>query len=221
MQQTNNGGSSAGHVRSIDTVRTESLSDGIFAIATTLLVLNLEVPNVPQGEATRSLPQAIADLAPSLLSYVLSFLVVAAYWMAHRAIFRHIMRVNRPLSWLNVLFLMVIAFLPFSTGLFDTYASETLVVVIYVGNLALARLMLTAIWWYASANRALIGDTVSQRHIRFHRARGLVIPLIFVLSIGVAYVSVTAAVVVWIALAVADQALLHAFEPSGQSPRVG
>lgn len=215
MQQANGGASGPERDRSIDTVRTEALSDGVFAIATTLLVLNLEIPNIPQDEAARRLPQAIADLAPSMLSYVLSFLVVAAFWMAHRAIFRHIMRVNRPLSWLNILFLMVIAFLPFSTGLFDTYASETLIVVIYVGNLAVARLMLTAIWWYASAHRALIGDTVSDRHIRFHRTRGILIPLVFVLSIGVAYVSVTAAVVVWIGLAVVDQALLYAFEPSG------
>ena len=132
--------------------------------------------------------------------------------MAHRALFRHVMDVNRPLSWLNALFLMVIAFLPFSTGLFDRYTTEPLAVVIYAGSLALARMALTAVWWYASAHRDLIGDTVTPKHIRFHRLRGLLIPLVFLLSIPVAYASVTAAVVVWITLFVTDQVLLHTFE---------
>jgi uncharacterized membrane protein len=198
--------------RSIDTTRTDALSDGVFAIATTLLVLNLGVPSIPRDDADTELPRAIGGLATDLLSYVLSFLVIAGFWMAHRAIFRHIMDVNRPLSWLNVLFLMVIAFLPFSTGLFDRYMGEPLAVVIYAGSLALARLALTAVWWYASAHRGLIGDTVSQKHIRFHRLRGLVIPLVFLLSIPIAFASVTAAIVVWIALFFMDQVLLHAFE---------
>lgn len=198
--------------RSIDTARTEALSDGVFAIATTLLVLNLGVPSIPQNEVDRELSRAIGALAPDLLSYVLSFLVVAGYWMAHRAIFRHITHVNRPLTWLNNLFLMIIAFLPFSTGLFDRYTGEESAIVIYVGTLALARLALTAIWWYASAHENLIGDTVTSRHIRFHRLRGLLIPLIFLLSIGITFVSVTAAVAVWIALFVTDQVLLHTFE---------
>lgn len=198
--------------RSIDTTRTEALSDGVFAIATTLLVLNLGVPSIPRDDVDRELPRAVAALAPELLSYILSFLVIAGFWMAHRAIFRQIVDVNRPLSWLNNVFLMIIAFLPFSTGLFDRYAGEELAIVIYVGTLALARLALTAVWWYASAHRGLIGDTVSQKHIRFHRLRGLIIPLVFLLSIPLAYVSVTAAVVVWVALFVADQVLLHAFE---------
>src|SRR3712207_7778177 len=84
-----------------------------------------------------------------------------SFWMAHRAQFRAIANANRRLSWLNSLFLMVIAFLPFSTGLFDRYPTEPLAIVIYAGSLALARLMLTAIWWYASADPALIREGVS------------------------------------------------------------
>ena len=198
--------------RSIDTVRTEALSDGVFAIAATLLVLNLEVPSVPRDLADRELSRAIAALAPSAVSYVLSFLVILAFWMAHRAIFRHVVHVDRPLSWLNGLFLMVVAFLPFSTGLFDRYPDETLAIAVYAGSLALARLMLTAVWWYASARRGLLSDKVPSEHARFHRLRGLVVSLVFALSIGVAYFNVTAAAVVWVALFVADQALLHAKE---------
>jgi uncharacterized membrane protein len=198
--------------RSVDTARTEAFSDGVFAIAATLLVLNLEVPSVPRDLADRELSRAIAALAPSAVSYVLSFLVILAFWMAHRAIFRHVVYVDRPLSWLNGLCLMVVAFLPFSTGLFDRYPGETLAVAVYAGSLALARLMLTAVWWYASARRGLLSDAVPPEHARFHRLRGLVVSLVFALSIGVAYFNVTAASMVWVALFVADQALLHALE---------
>jgi uncharacterized membrane protein len=201
-----------GRGRSVDTSRTETLSDGVFSIAATLLVLNLEVPSVPEREAARELPRAVLDLAPDLLSYALSFLVILAFWMAHRASFRYVTHANRRLSWLNGLFLMVIAFIPFSTGLFDRYSDDPFAIVVYAGSLALARLMLTAIWWYASADPTLIRDGVSPREIRFHRLNGLGVSFVFAFSIGIAYVSVWAAVIVWIALFIADHALLHAFE---------
>jgi uncharacterized membrane protein len=167
---------------------------------------------VPRDLADRELSRAIAALAPSAVSYVLSFLVILAFWMAHRAVFRHVVHVDRPLSWLNGLSLMAVAFLPFSTGLFDRYPGETLAVAVYAGSLALARLMLTAVWWYASARRGLLSDKVPPEHARFHRLRGLVVSLVFALSIGVAYFNVTVASMVWVALFVADQALLHAKE---------
>ncbi len=214
MQQTNSG--TSGPRTSGETARLETFSDGVFAIGATLLVLNLEVPNLPRDEASRELPQAVVGLAPSAISYVVSFLVIMAFWMSHRAQFRAIANANRRLSWLNGLFLMVVAFLPFSTGLFDRYPTEPLAIVIYAGSLALARLMLTAIWWYASADPALIREGITPREIRFHRLNGLLVTLVFVLSIGVAYYfSVWAAVAVWIMLFVADHVLLRAFEGSG------
>ena len=208
MRRTEN----AGRGRNVDTARTEAFSDGVFSIAATLLVLNLEVPSVPEGEVARDLPGAVVALAPDLFSYALSFLVILSFWMAHRGSLRYITHTNRRLSWLNGLFLMVIAFIPFSTGLFDRYSDNSLAIVIYAGSLALARLMLTAIWWYASADPDLIHEGVSPGEIRFHRLNGLGVSLVFALSIVVAYFSVWAAVAVWITLFVADHLLLHAFE---------
>lgn len=208
MRRTEN----PGRGRSVDTARTEAFSDGVFSIAATLLVLNLEVPSVPEGEVARELPRAVLDLAPDLLSYALSFLVILAFWTAHRGSLRYITHANRRLSWLNGLFLMVIAFIPFSTGLFDRYSNDPFAIVVYAGSLALARLMLTAVWWYASADPALIHEGVSPGEIRFHRLNGLAVSVVFALSIGVAYVSVWAAIFIWITLFVADHLLLHAFE---------
>lgn len=213
MQRTNDVTGGQGADR--EAARLETFSDGVFAIAATLLVLNLEVPDLPRNEAAQELPRAVVALAPSAISYVVSFLVIMSFWMAHRAQFRAIANANRRLSWLNGLFLMVVAFLPFSTGLFDRYPTAPLAIVIYAGSLALARLMLTAIWWYASADPSLIREGITPREIRFHRLNGLLVSLVFALSIGVAYFSVWAAVAVWVALFVADHVLLRAFERSG------
>lgn len=214
MRHTDGGTSAPERNRSTDTVRTEAFSGGVFSIAATLLVLNLEVPSVPKGEATRELPGAIVGLAPDAFTYALSFLVILSFWMSHRASFRYITNANRRLSWLNGLFLMVIASLPFSTGLFDNYPAAPLAIVIYAGSIAVARLVLTAIWWYTSSDPALIRDGISPRQISFHRLNGLLVSLVFALSIGVAYFSVWAAVIVWITLFVVDHVLLHAFERS-------
>jgi uncharacterized membrane protein len=215
VQQTNEATVRPGHGTGPETARLETFSDGVFAIAATLLVLNLEVPDLPRNEAAQELPRAVLALAPSAISYVVSFLVIMSFWMAHRAQFRAIANANRRLSWLNGLFLMVVAFLPFSTGLFDRYPTEPLAIVIYAGSLALARLMLTAIWWYASADPARLSGGIGPREIRFHRLNGLLVSLVFVLSIGVAYFSVWAAVAVWVTLFVADHVVLRIFERSG------
>ncbi len=194
--------------------RLNALSDGVFAIAITLLVLNIEVPNdIPADRVAQELPGRLAELIPDLLSYVVSFLVIGSYWMAHRSIFQDIRAVDRGLMWLNILFLMFVAFLPFPTALLDEYANDQLPVVLYAGSLAVARLPLTAIWWYATHNRRLIHGHLDARTVRWHRMRGLGIPLIFLLSIGVSFISLTAAKLTWILLFVIDIIVLEINRP--------
>ena len=194
--------------------RINALSDGVFAIAITLLVLNIEVPNdIPADRVAQELPGRLAELIPDLLSYVVSFLVIGSYWMAHRSRFQNIRAVDRGLMWLNILFLMFVAFLPFPTALLDEYANDQLPVVLYAGSLAVARLPLTAIWWYATHNRRLIHGHLDARTVRWHRIRGLGIPLIFLLSIGVSFISLTAAKLTWILLFVIDIIILEINRP--------
>lgn len=113
-----------------------NLSDGVFAIALTLLVLNIEVPEVPADLAAEELPGELLALWPKFLSYVISFVVIIFYWMAHHSIFGLIRDHDRALLWLNSLFLMCVAFLPFPTALIGEYGDQQLVVVIYAGSLA-------------------------------------------------------------------------------------
>ncbi|BBL80188.1 DUF1211 domain-containing membrane protein [Rubrobacter xylanophilus] len=190
-------------------------SDAVFAIAITLLVLDIRLPEMPEGLVAQRLPQELASLWPKYLSYVLSFLVITMYWMGHHGIFSHIRGYDRTLIWLNALFLMCIAFLPFPTSLLGEYGDHRLAVVIYAGSLAVARLLLTTVWWYATADRRLVAGDLSGATIRAHRVRGLAMPAVFLLSIAISFFSVSAAMYSWALLVVADLLVMRAMHRRG------
>jgi uncharacterized membrane protein len=189
--------------------RIVTFSDGVFAIAITLLVLNIETPEIPANLVAEDLPGRLLDLWPKLLSYVISFLVILTYWIAHHSIFSAIKGYDRKLIWLNSLFLMCVAFLPFPASLFGEYGDQPLVVAIYAGSLAITRLLLTAVWWYASSGRRLVDRDLDERTIKAYRLRGLAIPLIFLLSIFISFFSVSAALYSWVLLMVVDFVLFR------------
>ena len=189
--------------------RIVTFSDGVFAIAITLLVLNIETPEIPANLVAEELPGRLLDLWPKFLSYVISFLVILTYWIAHHSIFSAIKGYDRKLIWLNSLFLMCVAFLPFPASLFGEYGDQPLVVAIYAGSLAITRLLLTAVWWYASSGRRLVDRDLDASMIKAYRLRGLAIPLIFLLSIVISFFSVSVAVYSWVLLIVVDFVLFR------------
>ena len=184
-------------------------SDAVFAIAITLLVLNIEVPDIPPDLVSEELPGRLLDLWPKLLSYVLSFLVILMFWTAHHSIFRSIKSYDRGLIWLNSLFLMFTAFLPFPTALLGEYGDQQLVVAIYAGSFAITRLLLTAVWWYATSSHRLVDDGLDLDTIRAFRVRGLAIPVVLLISIVVSFFSVEAAVYSWLLLFGVDIVVLR------------
>lgn len=186
-----------------------ALSDGVFAIAITLLVLNIEVPEIPEDLVAQELLGRLLDLWPKFLSYVISFLVILLYWMAHHSIFGMIKEHDRGLLWLNSLFLMLVAFLPFPAALLGEYGDQQLVVVIYAGTLAVTRLLLSSVWWYVSGKPWLVNVDIDPHTRRIFSMRAWAIPLIFLISIVISFFSVTAAVWSWILLVIADFVLLR------------
>lgn len=176
-------------------------SDAVFAIAITLLVLSIEVPQIPENLVAEELLDQLFDLWRNMLSYVISFLVIFSFWTVHHSIFSSIRGYDRGLLWLNGLFLMAVAFLPFPSALLGEYGDQQLVVAIYAGSMAATRLLLSAVWWYASIGRRLIASDLDPGLIRAHHVRGVVIPLIFLISIGISFFSVRAAIYSWVLLA--------------------
>ncbi len=192
-----------------DRGRVVNLSDGVFAIAITLLVLDIRVPDIPEGMVASELPAALFSLWPKYLGYVLSFVVVSTLWIVHHSIFRPIREYDRGLLYLNFLFLMFVAFVPFPTSLLGEYGDHRLPVAIYTGTLALGRLLLTAIHWYSTRNDRLLDEAQDPREVRFYLIRGLAMPVIFLLSIGVSFFSVSAAIWSWVVMIVVDAVVLR------------
>ena len=117
--------------------------------------------------------------------------------MGHQVMFRAIEDYDRGLFWLNSLFLMCIAFLPFPTSLLGEYGDQQLVVAIYAGSLAVARPLLIAAWRYATNRRRLVADDLDWGMIRAYRIRGLAVPLVLLISIVVSFFSVEGAIYPW------------------------
>jgi uncharacterized membrane protein len=137
------------------TGRTEAFSDGVIAVAITLLVLDIHVPNV-----NPDLLQALLKQWPVYLGYVTSFLVITIFWANHHNMFRHIYQVDYPLLLINALFLMCIAFIPFVTSLLTKYITspteQHTAAIVYGATLLLNGILFNTIWWYAVWKRRLI-----------------------------------------------------------------
>ena len=178
------------------------LTDGVFAIAVTLLVLDLRLP-----EAVRSTRQAIVELQPKIAAYVFSFLVIYSLWVAHQRLFQIVARVDATLIWLNGVFLLCVAFLPFPVATFGAHTGDRAAVMLYAFSMAVASAMVGAIWWYAVHQPALLDGAPSRRFMRSFAVRSLSIPAIFGVSVGLAAISAHAAAWVWILALVVPPAL--------------
>jgi uncharacterized membrane protein len=173
-------------------------SDAVIAIAITLLVLDLSVPEVA-GEIARDPGRALSDLWPKILGYVVSFWVIALYWVAHHRSFRYARKYDRRLIYLNFLFLMFIAFMPFPTALLFSSPAQSVSVALYAGTAAGMGLSLALLWIYAERH-GFLAATTPRAVIRDIRLNLLLPPIVFLLSVGVALVSPSVAMYIWLLL---------------------
>src|SRR5437660_1066263 len=174
--------------------RVETLADGVFAIAMTLLAFNLQPPNIPPDGHSAALQAAVIAMLPQFKTYVISFLVIGIYWISHHFQFHYVRRANRTLLWLNILFLMAVAILPFSTAVLGRYEHYQSAIVLYSVNLLLVGLVNAIHWAYVTHRRRLVAPDLSAEVVRLTMARILIAPLVAVLCIGISYFNVVGAV---------------------------
>lgn len=185
--------------RGSDLQRTMNFSDAVFAIALTLLALEIRVPEIPAGSVATLLPAKLVELLPKFYSFLLSFWIVGLYWLAHHHTLRYISGYDRRLLLINLLFLMWIVVLPFSSSLLGEYANQQIVVIIYALNLALIGLTLSWMWWHAKRDPQLLDTAgVDPREVRYNELGPLGPSLIFGVSIGVSFLSIWAAQYLWL-----------------------
>jgi uncharacterized membrane protein len=162
-----------------DPARVLALSDGVFAIIITLLVLEVHVPELTQGH---SLNQALRELRPSLIAFVISFILAGMYWVGHRDLFALIRRTDRGLVWLNILYLLPLCLLPFGAGLLGRYDREPVALRIYGLLLVLIAVMRAVIWLYATNRPQLLWQRLDARQRRAGLAINLYPGLIYLLA---------------------------------------
>ncbi len=177
------------------------LSDGVFAIAMTLLVVELTVPDLASNTAG-DLIQGLAALGPRYFSFSVSFLVIASYWRAHQRIFTYVVRSDDRLVWLNVVLLLCIAFQPFPTSVMGRYGNQAVAVALYAGTLAVTGVILLVLWIYAVSGRRLVSADLDRRLIQHQMWRFATVPVVFVASIAIAQVNPSAAEYSWLSIAV-------------------
>jgi uncharacterized membrane protein len=181
------------------TSRFEAFSDGVFAIAATLLVLEFSV-----GTARTDLGQALLDLWPSYLAYVTSFLTIGVIWMNHHTCVETIGRTDRTLMFLNLLLLLTVSFLPFPTRLVADYLQkpgERPAVYAYAATFVVMAIIYNAWWRYASRGGRLIADGVPEaRVLAITRAFNPGVPM-YVITLLVAFASPLASVALTFAIA--------------------
>ena len=186
-----------------DTGRIETFSDGVFAIAITLLIIEI---GVPHATATESLTEKLLHLWPSYLGYATSFLVIGTVWANHHNRFRLIVRSDHVMLFLNVLFLMCVAFIPFPTALLAEYIREeehrTTAVAVYSGTLAVTAVFFTLLWLYAAGNYRLVDRSVDRSLLRTMTRRFVFGMLLYVLAFALAFISPAASLglIVFLAL---------------------
>jgi uncharacterized membrane protein len=148
---------------SVSTARAAAFSDGVFAIAITLLVFGIKVPSVSGPDVGRQLRDQLVNLWPGYLSFAMSFMIVGIFWIAHHYMFQLIRRSNRHLLWLNILFLMCVSFIPFPASLVGLYGNQPITIEIYSATLIVTGLALYALWAYASAKNRLLEEHTPAR----------------------------------------------------------
>jgi uncharacterized membrane protein len=177
--------------------RLVSFSDAVFAIAITLLALQLRVPTIKDSHSARELSHALADVDGQFFTYGITFTLIGLYWLAHHRIFQYIVGHDRRLAELNLLFLFTISFLPFPADLLGHYPSNRTAVIVYAGNLAAVSAASATLWVYAT--RAHLTDpSLSPRLARYFVLRPIVTGAVFLASIGVAFLSADAGARLWL-----------------------
>jgi uncharacterized membrane protein len=172
-------------------------SDAVFAISITLLTLEIRLPEEAAYFNNDELLASLLGNWHQYLAFLISFLVVGSFWTSHHRKFRYIMRYDRSLINLNLLLLMAIAFIPFPTSIISVN-SNLVATIFYASGMMVPALMFIFIWWYASRRYNLIVSDLDERIIRREFAAPIATGLIFLISIGIAFVNPGWARITWI-----------------------
>jgi len=182
--------------------RVEALSDGVFAIVVTLLVLEIKVPHVEAHDSIAELARALAALAPKFVSWVISFLTVCVIWLNHHRLFGLMSRVDNKLFWGNANLLLWTSFIPFPTALMGDYPHNTLAVSFYGLVMFLMAASFVLMRWHMHRHADLVAEQVDPAVFRMGTRYSIAMgPGAYAVGAALAWVSAIAAFACYAAIA--------------------
>ena len=159
-------------------------SDAVFAIAITLLVIEIKIPEIHEKPVTdNAVLHKLAELIPKFVGFLVSFLLIGQYWIVHHRMFSFVINFTDRLIWLNILFLFAIALMPFSTGFYSEFVLRGVVtpVIFYTANIALLGLANFLMWRYLSNQKNNLTENLTPALAKYFSLRALTVPTIFVI----------------------------------------
>jgi TMEM175 potassium channel family protein len=188
-----------------DTFRIEAFSDGVIAIAITLLILEIKVPPVEETDSNSELWRQLRDLWPSYAGFAISFFIIGIMWANHHNIYKHIKEVDHYFLLINIVFLFCVAFLPFPTAVLAEHLNEvgqSAAVIFYSGSFLVTACVYNLLWMYPShIARHLLGDDVDEAAVSTITRRFAVGPPAYLAAFVASFFSSTLSLVILAALA--------------------
>jgi uncharacterized membrane protein len=175
-----------------------SFSDAVFAFAITLMALSIDIPDLPLNLSESELLARLNDMYPQFEDYVISFAVIAIFWISYHQMFNHIKGSHISMVYLNLLFLLLITLLSLTTSFVINYASYQIPYIIYCVVVILTGSLLVLIWWYATKGRRLVEKDMNPLFIKGTFFLLLSMPLIFGVSIVISFINLDIAQYVWL-----------------------
>ncbi|HEX6293861.1 MAG TPA: TMEM175 family protein [Nitrososphaeraceae archaeon] len=181
--------------------RVISFSDAVFAFAITLMALSIDIPDLPTHMTQSELLDKLYDLYPQFESYVISFAVIAIFWVSYHQVFNHIKGSHITMVYLNLLFLLLITLLSLSTSLVINYGTYQIPYIIYCFIVIMTSSLLATIWWHATRNKRLVDKTLHPFFIKGILVNLMSIPIVFTISIIISFVNLDIAQYFWLIIA--------------------
>ena len=178
-----------------------ALTDGVYAIVLTLLVLDLKIPDTTGLGEAKIIDDLVTQL-PNFFSYVISFFVVATLWIKHHVVIKPLKKCNTMALGLNFVHLLFMTLTPYTASLFGHYKEDPIVVLLFSGSIGLAAFSLHILHWYVVAEPDWYGEDAPEewKHPNWLVAYPAIIISLF--SMSLAFISVTSAILVWVMLPV-------------------
>jgi uncharacterized membrane protein len=165
-------------------------SDSVFAIAVTLLIIEIKVPEIPKATDDQ-LINYLFLIIPKFIGFFVSFFVIGLYWMAHHRLFRYVVHSNQKLLWSNLLFLLPIIIMPFSTSFLSEYYSGDLKVpfAVYLTNISMAGYFSFRLWRVVGNPKYHLSSNLNNIIIRYNSVRALIIPFVFLIVVLFSFIN--------------------------------